>query len=79
MSEYKTFFLNLSDYEKYMAQFHLSDRPMLEVIEIQAVKDLQEKLEIAETALDVYSMTNETFPEYGDVAREALQKIRGNK
>jgi len=26
------------------------------------------------TALEVYAMTNETFPEYGDVAREALAK-----
>lgn len=27
------------------------------------------------SALEIYAMTNETFPEYGDAAREALKKI----
>lgn len=30
------------------------------------------RIEQLETALVVYCMTNETFPEYGDVAREVL-------
>lgn len=37
---------------------------------------LKEKLRIATTALEVYAMTNETFPEYGTVAKEALEKIK---
>lgn len=27
------------------------------------------------TAFEVYAMTNETFPEYGDVARQSLAKL----
>jgi hypothetical protein len=30
-------------------------------------------------ALEMYAMTNETFPEYGDLARAALLKYRGQK
>lgn len=28
------------------------------------------------SALEVYAMTNETFPEYGDVAQEALAEFQ---
>lgn len=35
-----------------------------------------EALKLAITALEIYGMTNETFPEYGDVAISTLAKIR---
>lgn len=43
------------------------------------VKAAEALLADAEKALEVYAMTNETFPEYGDVARETLARIRGKK
>lgn len=36
-------------------------------------------LEVAESALEVYAMTNETFPEYGTVAKETLAQIESIK
>lgn len=35
-----------------------------------------EKLGACVKALEMYAMTNETFPEYGDVAREALAMVK---
>ncbi len=51
---------------------------MITVTEITAfeVTQLREKLDTAIAALEMYAMTNETFPEYGDTARDALAKIK---
>lgn len=43
---------------------------------IEQIEDLQAKLELAVNALEVYAMTNDTFPEYGTVAKETLAKIK---
>jgi len=43
------------------------------------IKELEAKLATAREALDVYAVTNDTFPEYGDVARAALGQIEGGK
>lgn len=40
---------------------------------------LRADLDMAKTALEVYARTNETFPEYGTVARETLAKLKGGE
>ena len=46
------------------------------MIEIQALTDLQEQCDRLETALEVYAMVNETFPEYGEAAIKTLAEYR---
>lgn len=38
---------------------------------------LKAKLQSAVLALELYATTNDTFPEYGNVARAVLQKLKG--
>lgn len=40
-------------------------------LEIQYLKDL---IEMLKETLEIYAMTNETFPEYGDAAKRALER-----
>jgi len=48
--------------------------------EISTFQKLREENEALKTALEVYAMTKETFPEYGNVAKEVLAKYpRGEK
>jgi len=52
----------------------------IHVIEYSAYQKLREENEALKTALEVYAMTKETFPEYGNVAKEVLAKYpRGEK
>lgn len=44
-------------------------------VEKSALTDLKGKYDKAILALKVYAMTNETFPEYGDVARQTLRQL----
>jgi hypothetical protein len=48
----------------------------IHVIEFSAYEELESKIAECVAALEVYAMTNETFPEYGDVAREVLAKVK---
>lgn len=51
--------------------------------ELEELKTKHERvlqmLEIAKTALEVYAMTDKTFPEYGTVARDVLAQIESLK
>lgn len=44
----------------------------------QVILEVEQKLAKAKSALETYAITNETFPEYGDVARTTLAEIGGN-
>lgn len=48
----------------------------IHVVEKRALTDLQEQCDRLETALEVYAMVNETFPEYGEAAIKTLAEYR---
>jgi hypothetical protein len=48
----------------------------IHTIDKQAYDRLAEINKVLTEALEMYAMTNETFPEYGDVAREAIAKAK---
>lgn len=41
--------------------------------------ELMDKLALAVKALEIYAMTNETFPEYGNVARSTLDQLKNRQ
>ena len=48
-------------------------------IKTKDMQKLQKQNEKLKTALELYAMTNETFPEYGELARDILKEIEGEK
>lgn len=54
------------------------DRLNTELMDAQKeATTLRAQVDVCKAALEVYAMTNETFPEYGDVARQTLVSIKG--
>ncbi len=58
-----------------LAKDHYADMKRIQDAE-RALERERARRAILENALEVYAMTNETFPEYGDVARQALEQAR---
>ena len=47
-------------------------------VEYAALVEAEKRIEKLRTALEVYTMTNEIFPKYGDVAKTALAEDEGS-
>lgn len=85
LNDYDKIIFDQDDIKTFKSDFNADGR-YIHVVEYSAYEVLKMKhervlqmLEIAETALEVYAMTNKTFPDYGAVARNALAQIQGMK
>jgi hypothetical protein len=67
MNEYKTALEQAQEDNERIFATHVKLRDECTFLTIKLMK--------AVDALKVYAMTNETFPEYGDVARSVLKEI----
>ena len=57
----------------------LSSKDMVHVVEIGALREAEALIEEMRTALEIYALTNESFPEYGAVSRDILKKYQAWK
>lgn len=70
----------MTNLETYLAQVKARTtlRTGANTVNVGSMLSDQQKLlkiiEVYQDAIDMYAMTNETFPEYGDVARKAKAK-----